>query len=177
MNVEHSKDTMLPRLICVGTFAGAHGVHGHVKIKSFCASPEALATYQPLVDETNERQFKFRIVRRLASHLVAEVEGLDTREQAQNLRGLRLFAHRARFPKVEDDEFYHADLVGLTIIDTTGQTIGKIRAVSNFGAGDFLEIENHKKGNSDPIPFTRARVPIVDIARGRVVVELTQAEG
>ena len=154
--------------VLVGAFAGAFGVRGELRLKSFCAEPTAIAGYSPLWSEDGSRQFAIRITRQIPNGLAVTVDGVDSREAAERLRGVRLFADRSRLPSLPDDEFYHADLIGLPVLDTGGTPLGTVRAVLNHGAGDILEI--HRPG--DParlIPFTRRNIPTVDLA-ARVIV-------
>lgn len=172
--LDQTKEHEPSNLVCVGAFAGAHGVHGQVRIKSFCSSPKDIALYQPLVDESGTQHFKLQITAIQKSHLVAQVDGLKNRDQAQNLKGLRLFASRQKFSETAADEFYHADLIGLTIVDKAGDLLGTIKAVLNFGAGDILEVAG--TGTTQQIPFTKEMVPIVDIKKGVAVVNWASSE-
>ena len=157
--------------ICVGAIAGAFGVQGEVRLKSFTAQPEAIAAYAPLFTEDGSRSFTLRIIRPIAQGFAARLSGVETKEDADALKGLRLYADRARLPSLPDDEFYHADLIGLEVVDTGGQSLGRVKAVLNHGAGDLLEI--HAPGHSATVllPFTRAAVPTVDLAAGRIVAD------
>ncbi len=157
-------------LICVGAVAGAFGVRGEARLKSFCAEPEDIARYAPLFDETGARSFTLKIVRPIGGGFAARLGGVSTREQAEALKGLRLYAVRDRLPALPDDEFYHADLIGLDAVDPGGAPIGKVRAVDDHGGGDFLEIA--RPGRPELlVPFTRDAVPTVDLAARRVVID------
>lgn len=157
--------------ICVGAIAGAFGVKGEARIKSFCAEPEAIADYAPLTSEDG-RSFDLTITRSVKEGFAARLSGVPTREAAEALKGTRLYAPRDRLPALPDDEFYHADLIGLTVIDTGGAELGQVRAVHDFGAGDVLDIV----GGAKPImlPFTQAVVPTVDLTAGRLVADLSE---
>ena len=156
-------------MICVGAVAGAFGVHGEVRLKSFCAEPAAIADYVPLSDAEG-RSYGVEITRPVKGGFAARLTGVATREQAEALKGTRLFAPRERLPALPDDEFYHADLVGLAVRDTGGAELGRIRAVHDHGAGDVLEVAQ-PGGTELLVPFTRAAVPTVDLAAGLVVVD------
>jgi len=156
--------------ICVGAIAGAFGVAGEVRLKSFCVPPEAIASYGPLLTEDGGRSFGVRLTRPVAGALGARLSGVATREEAEALRGVRLYADRAALPALPEDEFYHADLIGLAAHDPGGALLGQVRAVLNHGAGDLLELER-AGGPSVLVPFTRAIVPAVDLAAGRIVVD------
>jgi 16S rRNA processing protein RimM len=158
-----------PRLTCVGALAGAFGVQGEVRLKSFCADPAAIADYAPLLTEDG-RSFGLRIVKPLNGAFAARLTGVTTREAAEALKGTRLYVPRARLPDPGDDEFYHADLIGLDVIDTGGAALGTVRAVLDHGAGDILEIV--RPGAPDlMLPFTRANVPTIDLIASRIVAD------
>lgn len=160
--------------ICVGAIAGAFGVKGEVRLKSFCAQPEAIADYAPLWTEDGRRSFGLRITRQVAGGLAARLTGVASKEEADALRGVTLFADRDRLPSLPDDEFYHADLIGLTAVDTGGAEIGQVLAIHNHGAGDILEVQAPGRKSPLLLPFTRAVVPTVDLAARRIVVDLPE---
>jgi 16S rRNA processing protein RimM len=157
--------------ICVGALAGAFGVKGEVRLKSFTATPEDIAEYAPLTSEDGAHSFDVTLTGQTSGALTARLSGVATREQADGLRGTRLYVPRARLPALPDDEFYHADLVGLDVFDSGGTALGRVSAVLNHGATDLLEI--HSPGHSETVllPFTREVVPTVDLATGRIVAD------
>lgn len=155
--------------ICVGAIGGAFGVTGEVRLKSFCAEPTAIADYGPLYTEDGGRSFKVTLTRPVAGGLGARLSGIRTKEEADALRGVNLYADRARLPNLPDDEFYHADLIGLEVRDPGGATLGTLRAIHNHGAGDILEVFAPGRKSALMIPFTRAAVPTVDLA-ARIIV-------
>jgi 16S rRNA processing protein RimM len=159
------------RRVCVGAIAGAFGVRGEVRLKSFCGDPAAIADYAPLSDELGARRFEVTLTGQIKNGLSARLSGVRTKEDADALRGVRLFADRDRLPATADDEFYYADLIGLTVLDTGGTELGTVSAVLNHGASDLLEI--HGPGLKAPVllPFTLAAVPTVDIAGGRIIAD------
>ena len=159
--------------ICVGVLAGSFGVAGEVRLKSFCAEPEAIAGYGPLYTEDGSRSFVVTLTRPVAGGLGARIPGIQTREQAEALKGISLYVDRARLPSLPDDEFYHSDLIGLEVRDTGGVVLGQVTAVHNHGAGDLLEIGGPER-KALLLPFTLAVVPTVDLAAGRVVVDLPE---
>jgi 16S rRNA processing protein RimM len=161
---------MKPDRVCVGAIAGAFGVKGEVRLKSFCAEPGAIATYGPLWSEDGGRSFTVTLGPAVAGGLAARLSGVPTREAAEALKGLRLFADRTALPALGDDEFYHADLIGLEVIDTGGAVLGRVAAVLNHGAGDIIEVRR-PAGQALLLPFTRAVVPTVDLAARRIVAD------
>lgn len=160
-----------PERVCVGAIAGAFGVKGEVRLKSFCSTPEDIAAYAPLYSEDGARSFTVKLTRAVKGGLAARLGGVATKEQADALRGLTLWADRATLPSLPDDEFYHADLIGLEVRDTGGALLGRVRAVQNFGAGDILEITGPGRAQPLLLPFTRAVVPTVDLAAGRLIAD------
>jgi 16S rRNA processing protein RimM len=156
--------------ILVGQIAGAFGVRGEVRLKSFCADPADIAVHAPLSTEDGRVFRVIVILGQSAGALIARIEGIGTREEAEALRGTALYADRARLPRLPEDEFYHADLIGLPVHDMGGALIGTVRAVLNHGAGDILEVQRAGRGPM-LLPFTRAAVPLVDLAAGRIVAD------
>lgn len=160
--------------VCLAAIAGAHGVRGLVKLKAFTERSEDALAYGPLEDEAGTRRFEVTLKGRAGGKagdlLLAAIAGVETREAAEALRGIRLYVARAALPEIEEEEtFYHADLVGLAAVDRDGKARGRIKAVQNFGAGDLLEIED-AEGGSFFLPFNKEAVPEVDIAGGRVTI-------
>ncbi len=163
-----------PDRICVGAIAGSFGVQGEVRLKSFCADPEAMADYGPLWTEDGTRSFTVKLTRSVSGGLGGRLSGVMTKEQADALKGVGLYADRDRLPSLPDDEFYHADLIGLTVQDSDGVEIGTLRAVHNHGAGDLLEILGPGMKSALLLPFTLAVVPTVDLKAGKVIVDLPE---
>jgi len=157
--------------ICVGTIAGAFGVNGEVRLKSFTAEPEALAEYAPLTTEDGSRSFEVQITRPVKGGFAARLSGVRSKEEADALRGTGLYAPRDRLPTLPDDEFYHTDLIGLAVFDTGGAELGRVKAVLNHGATDLLELVMPGQSKTVLLPFTREAVPTVDLASGRIVAD------
>ncbi|TCO74252.1 ribosome maturation factor RimM [Rhodovulum euryhalinum] len=157
--------------VCVGAIAGSFGVRGEVRLKSFCAEPEAIASYGPLLTEDGARRFEVTLTRPVKGGFAARLSGVATKEQADALNGVRLYADRIALPPLSEDEFYHADLIGLEVVDTGGQVLGRVRAVHDYGAGDLLEIHGPGLKSTVLLPFTEACVPTVDLAAGRLIAD------
>ena len=160
--------------ICIGSIAGAFGVQGEVRIKSYCSDPEAIADYGPLFTKDGSRSFAVKLTRPVAGGLGARIAGVTNKDQADALRGTDLYVDRTRLPSLPDDEFYHADLIGLEVRDTGGVLLGTLRAVHNHGAGDLLEVYAPTRKQPLLIPFTREAVPTVDLSAGRIVANLPE---
>jgi 16S rRNA processing protein RimM len=163
-------------MVCVAQVATAHGVRGAIRLRCFTEAPENVAAYGALHDEHGRELFEIQIVGRTQGGVIARVEGIADRTAAEALRGMRLYVPRARLPEPEPDEFYHEDLVGLVAQGPDGSALGRVRAVLDFGAGDILELET-PAGRRELVPFTRAAVPEVDVARGFLTVTVPLSEG
>jgi len=157
--------------VCVGAIAGAYGVRGEVRLKSFCADPEAIADHAPLESEDGSRHFDLTLTRAIKNGLAARLSGVNSKEEADALKGVRLFVPRDRLPVLPDDEFYHADLIGLEVLDTGGTVLGRVRAVQNHGATDLLEVQGPGLKTTVLLPFTREAVPTVSLADGRLIAD------
>ncbi len=156
-------------LVCLGVVSGARGLKGDVRIKSFTADPGDIGAYGPVCDETGKRLFKLRVTGRAKDQVIARFEGIDERNAALALKGLKLHVPRRALPKPESGEYYHADLVGLRAELVGGGALGWVRAVHDFGGGANLEIDGGPLGTV-MAPFTLAAVPEVDLAGGRLVI-------
>ncbi len=160
-----------PDRICLGVVAGAHGVRGLVKIKSFTETPGDILAYGPLSDEAGTRRFEITLKGLAKGAVLAAIAGIGGRDAAQALKGTGLYVARAALPAPEDEEaYYHADLVGLRAEDREGAALGRVTAVHNFGAGDMLEIAR-EDGGELLVPFTKAAVPEVDLEAGRLTLD------
>jgi 16S rRNA processing protein RimM len=159
----------------MGVVGAPHGVQGAVRIKTYTNEPEAIASYGALEDESGERRFTLRVIGSAKGDgmVIAKVSGVADRDRAGALRGLRLYLPRAALPPPAEDEYYHADLIGLMAQLADGSHVGRVVAVHDFGAGDVLDIERDH-GAPIVVPFTRATVPIIDLAGGRIVLEPPQ---
>ena len=155
--------------ICLGQIGAPHGVRGEVRLHSFTAEPTAIASYGPLETEDG-RVFEIESLRPAKHALVAKLSDIADRDAAERLANAKLYVPRDRLPEPADsDEFYHADLIGLTAVTKDGETIGTVLAVHNFGASDVIEI---KPAVGDPLllPFTEMIVPEIDLAARRIVI-------
>ena len=159
------------KLICVGALAGAFGVSGEVRLKSFTSNPDDIENYAPLFTENGDKSFEIVITSRLKNGFAARLSGVVKKEQADDLKGTKLFVPRDRLPSLQEDEFYYSDLIGMIVYDTGGNEIGRVQAVLNHGAGDLLEIHGANLKMSVIIPFTKEVVPTVDIVSRRIVTD------
>src|SRR5712672_997736 len=163
----------MPAQVCVARIGAPHGVRGAVKLWTFTEDPLAVKHYGPLMTKDGARRFEVMDAREAKGHLVATLKGIATRDEAEKLNGLELYVAREKLPATDDDEYYHADLIGLTAVNTADEPLGRVAAIHNFGAGDIIEIAP-PLGPTLLLPFTNAVVPTVDLNGGRVVIELPQ---
>jgi len=159
--------------ICIARIGAPHGVRGAVKLWTFTEDPLSVTRYGKLSTKDGARQFEVANAREAKGHLVAMLKGVATREDAERLNGIELYVARDRLPATEADEYYHADLIGLAAATAANEVIGRVTAIHNFGAGDIIEIAP-PHGQPMLLPFTNAVVPTVDLANGRVVIELPE---
>ena len=159
-----------PKVI-VGRLSGSFGVRGEVRLKSFCADPEAIADYTPLITDTGLTFTQVVLTGQIKGGFTARLDGVVTKEDADALTNVDLYALRSALPQPEDDEFYYADLEGLTVLDTGGVTLGRVVRVVDHGAGDLLDIAVPGQSETVLLPFTRALVPTVDLTSGRIIAD------
>jgi 16S rRNA processing protein RimM len=157
-------------LVMLAQITAPHGVRGLVKLRSFTEDPDDALSYGPLLD-ANGVEYRLIFKGHKKGGLVVAVEGTNDRDGAEKLRGLKLHVPRSALPDEDDeDEFYQADLIGLDVFDKAGQNYGNIRVVQNFGAGDLLEVVLKDSGKTVLLPFTRANVPEIDVAGGKILI-------
>ncbi|MFY9693350.1 MAG: ribosome maturation factor RimM [Xanthobacteraceae bacterium] len=161
-----------PGLVCLGQIGAAHGVRGEVRLRSFTADPAAIVGYGPLQTEDG-RVIEIESLRPAKDHFVATLAGITDRNAAERLANTKLYVPRERLPAPDEpDEYYHADLIGLAVVDRAGKPLGTVVAVHNFGAGDLIEVRQAEGKPTRLLPFDAVTVPHVDLAAGRLVVEL-----
>jgi 16S rRNA processing protein RimM len=148
-------------------------VRGAVKLWTFTDDPLAVKAYGPLATNDGARSFEVATAREAKGHLVATFKGVATREDAERLNGIELYIAREKLPATDENEYYHADLIGLAAVTPADEPLGRVIAIHNFGAGDIIEIAP-LHGATMLLPFTNAVVPSVDLASGRVVIALPE---
>ena len=158
-------------LICVGMIAGAFGVRGEVRVKSFCANPSDLETYAPLLTEEGDQSFDISLIGQIKNGFSARIVGVASKDDADALRGISLFARREDLPALPNDEYYYSDLIGFEVADTGGAVIGHVKSVMNHGADDLLEVTVPGASDTALIPFTKVIVPTVDLTARRIVID------
>jgi len=158
--------TQSDKLILVGQVAGGFGVRGEVRVTAYTADPRALTAYGPLLRADGSPGLTLSAVRATKDGVIGRAAEIETKEQADALRGLKLHVPREAFPEPDEDEFYLADLIGLEARDPEGVVLGVVRAVQNFGADDMLEITPAAGGQTWYLPFTKAATPELHVADG-----------
>ena len=159
---------MPDKLILVGRVAGAFGVKGEVRVSTYTESPVAILNYRALLNENGEPAITLVSGRSTNGGVIARAKEVETKEQADRLRGLKLFVERSALPPADEDEYYLTDLIGMEAVAPDGTSLGRVKAVQDFGAGDLLEIDAGRGRPGFYLPFTRECVPDVDIAGGRL---------
>lgn len=161
---------MRQRKLVMGVVTGAHGVRGLVRVKSFTAAPEDLTAYGPLTDASGAKVYGLTVKGFVKGQLLVAIDGCTARSDADALKGTEFFIDRDLLPEIEDgQEFYHADLIGLTVMDADGREIGMVRAVFDFGSGDMLEVLG-SDGKVTLHAFTQAVVPEINLDSGRLTI-------
>jgi 16S rRNA processing protein RimM len=163
---------MATDLILIGAVAGAFGVRGEVRLKSFTGMAEDLFEFSPFLGEDGRTVLTVASWRSIGDGFAAYCEEVATREEAEALKSTRLYTLRERLPLLEDEEYYHADLIGLAVVGLDGAPLGEVKAVHDFGSGDLLEIwRTPGVRDSWYLPFTIACAPHVDLSGRRVIVD------
>lgn len=157
-------------LILLGHISTAQGIRGEVVIKSHTGDPADIGSYGPLTDKTGEKSYEISVVRVAKKGVIARVKGISDRTAAETLRGTELYIAREKLPAPEDDELYHADLIGLDAVSPEGEPVGEIVSVQNFGAGDLIEVRLAGKSRTEFVPFDDHFVPDIDLETGTVTV-------
>jgi len=157
-----------PRVL-MGAIAKAHGIRGQVIVKWFGEDPEAVGRYETYEDEPGKRTFRVVSARpHKGDSVLVQFADVTSRNDAEALRGTELFVPRSQLAPTEAGEFYLVDLVGLPARDASGDTVGTVTAMHNFGAGDVMEVAPADGGDTVMLPFTDDFVP--DVVPGDHVV-------
>ena len=158
----------MSKQICIGEIINVHGIKGQVIVRSYADDASLFMGDEPLYDQRGARTFTFTKFAPHKNNYLATLDGVDTREAAEAIKGAKLYIDRNALPDTDDDEAYYVDLVGLKVTEN-GKTIGKVIAVQNFGASDLLEIQREKAKNFY-LPFTDEN--ILDVGDGEIQVSI-----
>lgn len=161
-------------LVAVGIIAGAHGIKGQVKVRSYTANPESILDYGALLNKEGTKRFEAKLDGKTANGLIVTLKGIRDRNAAELLRGVELFVNSANIPDTDEDEFYYNELVGLEVRDTTGEKIATVTGIYDFGAGDILEIRLLSTGKKEMFAFTRQNFPEIAAKKGYIVADLPE---
>ena len=155
--------------VCLGAIVGVHGIRGEVKVKSFSEDEKNLTHYGLLSNDKGDKSFDIKIVGHSKELLRCKIKGVEDRTTAEALIGTGLYVKRDLLPPLKDEEFYHTDLIGLEAKNSSGEVLGRVNALYNFGAGDILEIKM-ADGSLEMVPFTKSFVPVINIKDGYIIV-------
>lgn len=156
------------KLICVGKITSAHGIRGAVKIHSYTEIPAALVDYSPLYSKSGQEKFDIQLLSINNEMIIAKVNNISDRNEAEKLRGRELYAERDKFPEAEENEFYYEDLKGMKVLKD-GDKFGVVLDVHNYGAGDLIEIDIGD-GKTDLFPFNRDIFPVINVGEGYMTI-------
>lgn len=159
----------LDELVYIGIVISAHGIKGQVKIRTFTESPKDITSFTEILDDEG-RPIRLSISSVNPSYVIAKINDISTRDEAESLQGFTLHVNRSTLPKPKEGEYYYEDLVGLEVHYTTGEIAGKVKSVENFGASDILEISPNN-GADFYYPFHRDFIHSVDLSESTIIVE------
>ncbi len=157
--------------VCLGAIVGVHGIKGEVKIKSFSDDEKHLTAYGALSNADDSQQIELKLVGHSKDLLRAKIKGVENRTTAEKYVGTGLYIGRDKLPDLAEEEYYHTDLIGLEVKNSSGLVLGKVNALYNFGAGDILEVKTNA-GNLEMLPFNKNFVPVISIKDGYIIVEM-----
>ena len=132
-------------LIKIGSFEGVHGIKGEVKLKSFTEIPENIFSFKEIFTESSKNPIKLKFIRKFKQIFICKIENVETRNDAENFKGLKLFVSRESFPKLTDEEFYHSDLLKFQVYNLNKESFGKVISLDDFGAGLLAEVKKNNK--------------------------------
>lgn len=156
--------------VCMGVITGVHGVRGVVRLKSFAENPADILSFDALVDEAG-KSYRLTSQGQAKGVLLARIDGVGDRNAAEALKGTMLYVPRDALPEAKENEFYHADLIGLRVDRMDETELGTVVAVHDFGAGDLIDVRLAGSSRTVLLPFNEETVPVVDLEAGRLVVD------
>ena len=160
---------MSNHLVPLAIISGAHGIRGQVKLHALTADPLDIVSYGILQDKSG-KEYDLKIVSCNNDIVIAEIKGITTRNESEALRNVKLFVPRSALPEPEDDEYYLEDLIGCNVITENGDNFGLVSNITNFGAGDIVEIKLANTGEKELFPFTKATFPKIDTKNQRITI-------
>ena len=157
-------------LIEIGSFVGVHGIKGEIKLKSFTEIPENIFSFKEIFVENSENPIKLKFIRKVKQIFVCKIENVETRSDAENFTGLKLFVSRESFPKLTDEEFYHSDLLNFQVYNLNKESFGKIISLENFGAGLLAEVKKNNK--TFYLPIGKTFLKEIDYEDKQIILDL-----
>ena len=157
-------------LIEIGSFVGAHGIKGEVKLKSFTEIPENIFSFREIFIESSENPVKLKLIRKLKQTFVCKIENIETRTDAENFKGLKLFIIRKSLPKLTNEEFYHSDLLNFEVYNLNKKSFGKVISLDDFGAGLLVEVKKNNK--KFYLPMGKTFLKKIDYKNRQIILEL-----
>ena len=157
-------------LIKIGSFVGVHGINGEVKLKSFTEIPENIFSFKEIFTESSENPIKLKFIRKFKQIFICKIENVETRNDAENFRGLKLFVSRESLPNLAHDEFYHSDLLGFEVYNLNRENFGKVISLEDFGAGLLAEVKKNKK--TFYLPMGKSFLKEIDYKAKQIILDL-----
>lgn len=168
--IDNLQKILPPDLVCLAEITSPHGIRGNIKLKTFTENSADIVRYKTVRDEAGT-VYKLRLISTPTPYAaIVAIHGVNDRNQAEKLRGVKLYVARAELPELDAEEFYHTDLIGMCVLDHSGALVGQVHAVQNHGAGDFLEIMTATK-EVFSIPFRKESVPTIDLATRSITID------
>ncbi len=156
-------------LVCIGVITAPHGVSGMVLVKSFTQIPADIKSYPVILNEKRERMDLKFTAKSTKDAFIAKIDGVTTRNDTEKYRRVKLYVERASLPKIDDEAYYHIDLLGCSVTTLNGLDLGHVKAIYNYGAGDILEVSNDRE--ICMIPFHTDGVPVLELEHKRITVD------
>ena len=161
----------MEKKVCIGKIVSVHGIRGEVKVRSYTSNPTDLDKYGDVENQTGNRIFKIKVVGFSKDNLRVKIEGVSDRNTAETLVGTEFYVNRNIFPELGEEEFYQTDLIGLKVyLKSLDEEIGVVVGLSNFGAGEILEIKLNTQKDTEMLPFTKQYVPTINLEEGYIIV-------
>ena len=157
--------------LCIGVITSVNGVKGYVKIRSFTENSRDIVAFKTIFDNNTNNQFKIKLISAKKDYIIAAIEGISSRNEAEKLRNTKLYISRDELPKLSDKQFYHADLIGMNVITTENINVGSVINLLNFGAGDILEIHSASTGKTIFYPFNNQFIKSINTPQKVIQVE------
>ncbi len=160
------------RRLEIGRVVRAHGLRGEVRILLYNPTSDALAVVDTVwlaASTRTGRSYRIAGRRRVGKHVALRLEGVTDRTQAETLVGAQVLVSRSGLPTLEEDEYYHADIVGLDVEDAEGRALGSVVAIYAGGAHDTIDVER-ADGRRLSVPMVGRYVVRVDVPGGKIVI-------